>query len=353
MKIAGIGSAFPEMHIEQARAAEVVTSMLPVDHDEAKRVKAIYRRTGIRRRHSVLLNGDGGYDLYATTSDREDLGPTTAERMAWFDRCAGPLAARAGGSALEDAGVDAASITHLVTVTCTGFAAPGVGVDIIGELALPATVERTHVGFMGCHGALNGLRTARAFTDAGGRTLLVAVDLSSLHFQYAFTHDNVVANALFADGAAAVVADVSAGDWSVVANGSLVFPDSRDAMTWHIGNHGFTLTLSPHASALIEEGLLPWVEGFLRRSGLTLADIGSFAVHPGGPRILDAVEGALRLPPDALATSRGVLADYGNMSSPTVLVILQRMRREGAEMPCLALAFGPGLTVEAVLIAGS
>jgi len=351
-RVRGIGIAFPEQTIEQGRAFEVVSGLLPLADGDDRRMRAIYRRSGVRRRHSVLLNGDGSYDLYTPASDPGDPGPTTAERMAYYEREAGPLAARAAEAALLDSGVAPASITHLVTVTCTGFAAPGVSVDMIEALSLPATVERTHIGFMGCHGALNGLRVARAHTEAGGRALVIAVELSSLHFQYAFTHDNVVGNALFADGAAAVIMDVGAGDWSIAATGSKVFPDSLDAMEWHIGDHGFTLSLSPRIPAQIEESLHPWVEGFLGGAGLALGEVGSFAVHPGGPRILEAVERALDLPKDALAVSRGVLADYGNMSSPTVVVILERLRREGAALPCLALAFGPGLTVEASLFTG-
>jgi predicted naringenin-chalcone synthase len=136
----------------------------------------------------------------------------------------------------------------------------------------------------------------------------------------------------------------------VAVCGSYVFPDSREAMTWSVTDHGFTLTLSPKVPTLIGTGLRPWVEEFLAGAGMTLGDVRSFATHPGGPKILDAVEEALGLPPDGLAASREVLSNYGNMSSPTVLVILEKLRRGNAPLPCLALAFGPGLTVEAALI---
>jgi predicted naringenin-chalcone synthase len=350
MRIAGIGTAVPPHAIEQRKAAEVTCHLLGLQPDEAKRVRAVYRRSGVRRRHSVLLREDGTYDLYPVATGPGDTGPSTRARMEVYERHAGPLAAETAAAALANANAPAHSITHLVTVSCTGFAAPGVDVHLIGELGLPDSVERTHVGFMGCHGALNGIRAARAYADAGGRVLVVAVELSSLHYQYAYNHDNVVANALFADGAAAAVVDGGEGDWTVAGCGSRVFPDTRDYMTWRLGNHGFTLTLSPKVPTVIEENLREWADGFLERSGRKLSDVATFAVHPGGPRILDAVVNALGLPEDALAESRAVLAERGNMSSPTVLMILDRLRRSGAPLPCLALAFGPGLTVEAELL---
>ncbi len=350
MWIRGLGCAFPEHSIAQSDAAEQVSQMLPFPDPEMRRLRAVYRRSGVKRRHSVLIRPDGTYDLYAPTDDPDDLGPTTLERMAWYEREAGPLAVRAAAAAIEDAGVEPGSFTHLTTVSCTGFAAPGVDAELIEALGLPSTVTRTNIGFMGCHGALNGLRAVRAYSESGGRALLVATELSSLHFQYPWSFDNVVGNALFADGAAALVGEPGTGPWTVAASGSNVFPDSREAMTWNITDHGFTLTLSPQVPALIEAGLRPWVEEFLGANGLTLSEVPTFAVHPGGPKILDAVESALSLKDDALAVSREVLAECGNMSSPTVLVILERMRRRDFPLPCLALAFGPGLTAEAALI---
>ncbi|MEN8148855.1 MAG: type III polyketide synthase [Planctomycetota bacterium] len=350
MWIRGLGCSFPAPSVDQPDAADQVCRLLPFPDPEQKRLRAVFRRTGVKKRHSVQVSPDGTFALYPSARDLDDRGPTTEERLAWYEREAGPLAVRAAEAAIGEAGVDPASFTHLTTVSCTGFAAPGVDADLAGALGLPAGLSRTHIGFVGCHGALTGLRTARAFAESGGRALMVAVELCSLHFQYPWSFDNVVANALFADGAAAVVAEPGTGPWTVAACGSHVFPDSREAMTWNVTDHGFTLTLSPKVPSLIETGLRPWVEEFLGAQGLALGDVRSFAVHPGGPKILDSVEEALSMPPDSLAVSRKVLAEYGNMSSPTVLVILERMRRRDAPLPCLALAFGPGLTAEAALI---
>jgi predicted naringenin-chalcone synthase len=163
----------------------------------------------------------------------------------------------------------------------------------------------------------------------------------------------MVANALFADGAAAVVAAPAAaapaGAWCAAATGSCLVPDSAKAMTWTVGDHGFEMTLARQVPGLIATHVRPWLEAWLAREGVALAEVGSWAVHPGGPRILDAVEEGLSLPRQATAVSRAVLAEHGNMSSPTVLFVLGRLRAAGAPRPCVALGFGPGLMAEAVL----
>jgi predicted naringenin-chalcone synthase len=225
--------------------------------------------------------------------------------------------------------------------------------ELIRALKLARTVERTHLGFMGCHGALNGLRVARALAMAepGARVLLCAVELCSLHFHYPWNPKKLVANALFADGAAALVGAADAGGegWRAVASGACLFPNSAWAMTWSVGDHGFEMTLSTKVPELIARCLRPWLESWLAKHGLRIQEIQSWAVHPGGPRIVSAVEEALALPRECTAISWEVLADCGNMSSPTVLFILERLRCRGRPRPCVALGFGPGLAAEAAL----
>src|SRR5262249_12520022 len=208
---------------------------------------------------------------------------------------------RAAGQAVARSGLPPGQLTHLVTVSCTGFHAPGADVELIRELGLSRDVQRTHVGYMGCHGALNGLRVAAAFAaaDPNARVLLCAVELCSLHYHYGWDPQRIVANALFSDGAAAVVAGGSGGDgtWRVDRTVSYMLPGSANAMSWKIGDHGFEMTLSRRVPDLIARHLRPWLEGWLSAEGLSVEAIGSWAVHPGGPRILSAVEEALALPP--------------------------------------------------------
>ena len=222
--------------------------------------------------------------------------PAPPLASAWSTTPASPgLWDCARAAALEQSGLPAGDLTHLITVSCTGFNAPGVDVALIKGLGLAPTIERTHVGFMGCHGALNALRVAAAFTgsDPAAHVLVCAVELCGLHFHYGWDPKKMVANALFADGAAAVVgAPVAAAPedaWSVAASGSCLFADSEPAMGWRIGDHGFEMSLSIRVPNLIGRHLRPRLEDWLRRQGLALGDVGSWAVHPGGPGIVSAV----------------------------------------------------------------
>ncbi len=362
LSILGLGTSLPAHRASQAQALELALELWPYTEDQQRLLAALYRRTGVEQRHTVLALPDGA-PLRAVRAEQIVGGrplpgavPTTAERLAAYDAQAGPLACRAGAAALADAGLEPQGISHLVTVSCTGAAAPGLDVALVRGLELRADVQRTHVGFMGCQGALAGLRVARAFTDADpdARVLLCAAELCSLHFHYGWDPEKLVANALFSDGAAALVAARTAattdGAMHVTASGSRLLPDSEDAMTWTIGDHGFRMTLSNRVPQLIEEHLGAWLDGWLAGQSLRRADIASWAVHPGGPRILGAVEQALQLPREATADARAVLAEHGNMSSPTVLFLLQRLRALRRPLPAVALGFGPGLVVEAALL---
>jgi predicted naringenin-chalcone synthase len=324
----------------------------------------MYAGTGIHKRHFALpkalvrdvLEGKRlSGSVFLPTGAPDDRGPTTGQRMEHYAELAPPLAVRACRDALAHSGLSPGDCTHLITVSCTGFFAPGIDRELIEQLALPRTIARTHVGFMGCHGALNGLRVGRAFTsaDRSARVLLCAVELCTLHYHYSWNPSRMVANALFADGAAALVGAApslaSADTWQLTASGSCLVPDAADAMTWTVGDHGFEMTLAKNVPALIARHLRPWLAGWLEGQGGILEGVRSWAVHPGGPRILSAVEEGLSLSADALEVSRAIFAEFGNMSSPTVLFVLDRLRMLDAPRPCVALGFGPGLVVEAGL----
>jgi predicted naringenin-chalcone synthase len=365
LAIAGLGTAVPANFATQDKALAAARIVCCRTEERATWLPGIYAHSGVRKRHMIFGPEEvrDAFDgtrhsgsAFLPSGDPDDRGPTTAERLRHYAVHAGPLAIEAGHQALTRSGVDARHITHLVTVSCTGFRAPGVDIAMIKGLGLNAAVRRTNVGFMGCHGALNGLRLARAFVEADPRAcvLLAAVELCSLHYNYTWEPQRMVANALFADGAAAVVGVAeSAGApeaWRIVADGAWLFPDCEDAMTWVIGDHNFEMSLSRRVPELIVRELRPWLEAWLDECGVTLGEVASWAIHPGGPRILSAVEEALALDREAAAASRAVLADYGNMSSPTVLFILERLQAHGAPRPCVALGFGPGLAAEAALL---
>jgi predicted naringenin-chalcone synthase len=291
--------------------------------------------------------------------------------MQAYETFAGPLLARAAEGALLDSRIEANQISHLITVSCTGFCSPGIDHFLMNRFGLSEQLQRTHIGFMGCHGLLNGLRMADAIAraDQNARVLVGAVELCSLHQQYCDDSEQLVANALFADGAAAAVlgypASTSGLDdahgnavatpppwtWRIVSTFSQRIPNTDQLMSWRIGNHGFQMTLSPKVPAVIEAELDAAMNGWLTPLGLTTGDIRHWAIHPGGPRILDAVGQALGLAESQLQPSRDILAHYGNMSSPTVMFIVESISRENLEHPwCVMLGFGPGLHMEAILL---
>jgi predicted naringenin-chalcone synthase len=360
----GIGTASPPFRISQAASVALASEYGSTSDEQRRQLKALYRMTRVQSRRSVVLDSDDPdgstlLQFFPRPTHAGDRGPTTADRMARYESDAPPLAARAAQAALADAGWAPDTITHVVTVSCTGFAAPNVDVGLMRMLGLQRTVARTHIGFMGCHGALNGLRAARGYAEASpdARVLVCAVELCSLHFQYDWNPDWLVSNAIFADGAAAVcgsglprAADSAAdAEWALAANGCALLEDSAELMSWRIGNHGFEMSLSARVPGVIERDLRPWLNDWLGAQGLSVDQVATWALHPGGPRILEACADAIGLPAESHAVSREVLGEFGNMSSPTILFILDRLRRRQAPRPCVAIGFGPGLAVEAAL----
>jgi predicted naringenin-chalcone synthase len=358
-EILGLGTALPPYAISQEAAFTHARGFAKLDERQTRLLHTIYRKAAVQRRYSVLLDesiSDGGF--YYSAQHADDPGPTTHQRMEQYAAKVVPLSLTACRAALEQSGVAASEITQLITVSCTGFFSPGLDAAIIEQLSLPRWVGRTQIGFMGCHGAINGLRAALASAgaDPNARVLLCAAELCTLHFRYGWHPQTAVANALFADGAAAMVGKspaataASENAWAVADCASFLLPDSTQDMTWRIGNNGFEMTLSDRVPDLIQKNLRGWMEHWLRSHGKTVADIQSWIVHPGGPSIIDAVAHSLNLPESAVAESRQVLAEHGNMSSPTVLFILDRVRKRQASKPCVMLAFGPGLVAEAALL---
>lgn len=367
--ILGIGTATPQQKIQQQHAALLATNLIGNKAPAERTMQAIYRQTKIAQRSSVLLDGPHEgvvtQEFFQPATSSEDHGPTTQERMARYATEATPLAVTAVEKALAKADVAAAEITHLVTCSCTGFQAPGVDIALMRELGLSNATSRTHIGFMGCHGGFNALRVAKAYAESDSRAtvLIVCVELCSLHFQYTDNPEQIVANSIFADGAAAIVGrsadhpmSSEVSGWRLLDQTSVVLPETVDQMGWLIGDTGFEMSLSPEVPTLIGNALPGTTTTFLKKHGLDRGQITDWAVHPGGPRILSTVEQSLQLDADALQISRGVLSQYGNMSSATIFFILETLfvqprQTNQLSQPdtCIAMAFGPGLTTELAL----
>ncbi len=307
-------------------------------------------RSGIAHRWSVLPpTATGGSPVDAGGFyDAARLPPTSA-RMALYARHAPQLALEAIGAL--GPGFDPATVTHIVVASCTGFVAPGIDQIIARSLGLDAGVERLLIGFMGCYAGVTALRAARHIVRSEPRAvvLLVSVELSTLHLEDTREIEPLLAMLQFSDGAAAAIISAAPGPVALGGGLSLALPQSDDLIRWDIGEQGFVMRLSGAVPARIEAALGD------RATQTALFGVPSggavpqhLAIHAGGRSILDAVERAMQIAPGRLAASRAILAESGNMSSATVLFAIERLVRDRASGPGLALAFGPGLAAEAI-----
>lgn len=289
--------------------------------------------------------------------------PTTGERNALYTREARKLFTSAARGIFEERpDLQPASVTHVITVSCTGFYAPGPDLDIVNALGLSPATQRLHIGFMGCYAALPALRMANSITgnDPDAVVLIVAAELCTLHLKFESDTDSLLSTTVFADGCAAAL--VTGGDTPprdgalrIDQLHSLVTPNGAEDMAWTIGDHGFDMVLSSYIPDIIEGNLDSVLAPVWKGYGLTPDDISIWAVHPGGRAIVDKVQDALELSEVQVASSRKILREYGNMSSATVLFVLRdvmsQLRENSAEeQRVLAMAFGPGLTVETGLM---
>lgn len=310
--------------------------------EECRKVRAIFRASSIQQRHSVLedYGRTAGFTFFP--SDLHGPFPDTATRMQLYRQHALPLSLEAivglGQQALH-------SITHLITVSCTGMYAPGLEIDLVRALGLPASTQRMSINFMGCYAAITAIRMAEAICKATtpAKVLVVCTELCSIHFQKEPTEDNLLANALFADGSAAALVENMPQPYALRIEqfNSLLIPDPNQNMAWTIGNLGFEMRLSSYIPELLKQGLQSMLHG-------KSFDGHHLAIHPGGKKILDTLEVELNLNPKALSASRHVLAQFGNMSSPTIIFVLQKIWAEikASNEKITCMAFGPGLTVE-------
>lgn len=365
--IHGIGTALPPHRYPQPLVRQVMSAWIGGDRRTDKLLERVYAASAIDARHSVVGDfspdrADDDAPLYLDAAGRF-RSPGTGERNERYAVHAPGLAEDAARRALAAAGdVAADAVTHLVTVSCTGFFAPGVDLHLVRELGLRAGVERYQVGFMGCFAAFPALRMARAFCAADPRAvvLVVAVELCTLHLQPSAEVDAVLSASVFADGAAAAVVSARppVGGRRALAlerSATAVTRAGASDMAWTIGDHGFDMTLTAYVPRVLEaeagEALAPLFAGAAERP----AEVAWWAVHPGGRAIVDKVASALTLPDAAVAASRAVLRRAGNMSSATVLFVLEELMDPARPGPAAgeavaALAFGPGLTVDSALL---
>lgn len=365
-RLYGLGTSLPAYSNSQTHAQAFMSQMIEAAAGDDERDRAllyleqIVASCGVERRFSPIR------DFMFEEPEKFTFFPpnwalapavSTARRMMMYERTSVDLAAESARRALQQAGALARDVTHVIFVTCTGFFAPGPDILLVERLGLRPTVQRAVIGFMGCYAAFNGLRMAdqivRAEPDAV--VLQVHVELCSLHFQNEISIQNLVSNCLFGDGSAAAVyarpGRFAGGLADIEATHCALGNDSLAKMSWRISDHGFSMYLDTEVPRRVQAEAAGFVRALCDRAALHLRDVERWAVHPGGPKILDAVCDAIRLHDEHVAVARQILRYFGNMSSTTILFVLEEMFRQphrGA--PMVMLGFGPGLTMEGAVL---
>lgn len=338
-----------------------MTRAMQLSGDHEKKLHALYRATGIAYRHSVLEDYGRKHDFnfYSNTQNLEPF-PSTKRRLEIFRQHALPLSLKAVSSCLEKRpDFPVTSITHLIVVSCTGMYAPGLDIDLIKALTLRSTIQRTCINFMGCYAAFNALKLADTYckADPNAKVLVVCTELCSLHFQKADTENNWLANALFADGSAALLIE-SQPQYGINLTLENFYcdlaPEGEQDMVWSVGDFGFEMSLTSYVPQIIRDGISKLTTSLLAQGSLNVSDISYFAIHPGGRKILEAIEQELGLTREQNHFAYQVLKNYGNMSSPTVLFVIDEILRTltltDRHKRILSFAFGPGLTLESMVL---
>lgn len=366
-----IQTSVPSTVLEQPATRDRFASQPGVTRLGERLLHAAFDQSGIDRRYTVIEgfdadDGDGGTS--SEFYDRDEgrlLTPGTRVRNEVYIEAATKLYVDAAEQALAASpGIGAKDITHVITVSCTGFYQPGPDYKIVRALDLDPHVQRYHLGFMGCYASFPALRAAKAFCDADpdAVVLLVSAELCSLHVRSSNDPDQIIASSVFGDGAAAAIVTGQEPEPDATALrldqfDTVLTPVGEDDMAWKIGDEGFEMVLSSYVPKIIDQHIRGALEPlFAREPGLSerpYKDIQRWAVHPGGRSILDKVEAKLELRPDQLTPSRETLRQYGNMSSATILFVLKHILESSSAEPeerVCSMAFGPGLTVETALM---
>jgi predicted naringenin-chalcone synthase len=358
-KIISIGTAVPAFRHEQDTILRFMQQIYALDDSGRRKLKFLYRQSAIESRYSVISDYSQAapeWNFYPATENLEPF-PSLEQRMVWYNRHAAPLSVAAIGNCLKGK-AQPQEITHLITVSCTGMSAPGLDLQVAELMGLPSNIFRTSVNFMGCYAAIHALKLADAIclSTPGAKVLIVCTELCTLHFQHEPTADNITSSLLFGDGSAAalVVAEDrgSANPQKGIRLDSFyseILSKGKKDMAWELSSTGFRMTLSNYVPELIEEDLAPCVDRALAKNNNQRDGVTHWCAHPGGKRILEAIHNSLHFTNGNLDDSYAVLKDHGNMSSPTLLFVLQRIMARldyDRQNTIFGVAFGPGLTME-------
>ena len=344
-----IATAVPPHDVHHAFVT-FAESMLP-EGTVRNLFRRMVRMSAIEHRYSFLEPIGDGNSYWRDSEDLYVVGdfPTTRRRMQAFER----FAPRLAGCALNRLGLtkgERESITHVIVTCCTGLYAPGLDIDVVKHLGLNPSVERTMIGFMGCYAAINALKSAHHIvrSEPNAKVLLLNLELCTLHLKETQDLEQMLSFLLFSDGCAASLVSGEPEGLAIDSFLAVNIPETSDLITWRIGEMGFDMQLSGKVPGEIRRTLPDTSAKMLR--GREASSIDLWAVHPGGRTILDSVEQGLALGSDALACSRDILARFGNMSSATVMFVLEQILKKArtGQSGC-AMSFGPGITAETML----
>jgi len=357
-KIISIATKVPSYKHRQDDLFAFAEKVYCADESESRKLKFLYRHSGIETRYSVVPDYSAGLTeriLFPQTADLEPF-PSLETRMKIYNDHAATLSAAAILGCIENK-ITKDQITHLITVSCTGMSAPGTDLQVMELLDLPKNITRTSVNFMGCYAAVHGLKLADAFCNSNkdANVVVVCTELCTLHFQKDISADNMTSSLLFADGSAAMLVKHDNNEHKGIRiknfYSDVSFKGKKD-MAWELSSKGFLMTLTGYVPELIKEDFKGLVDKALDSSQLNQDAVSHWCIHPGGKKILESISASLGITNEALKYSYEVLNDYGNMSSPTILFVLKKIldeckQQEPKHSPLIfAAAFGPGLTME-------
>jgi predicted naringenin-chalcone synthase len=320
---------------------------------EMRKLRFVYRHSGIQQRYSVLSDYSRPLSEWKFYPQSENLEPfpSLEQRMTLYSKHAPQLSINAIRNCLDGI-LHHQDVSHLITVSCTGLSAPGLDLQVMELMELRKDIFRTSVNFMGCYAAIHALKLADVICNgnSNARVLIVCTELCTLHFQREATPDNIMSSLLFGDGAAAVLVmpvNCTPSGLEITSFYSEVIPRGKRDMAWELSSTGFLMTLSGYVPELIEEDFSGVVKRSLNTETFSQKDITHWCIHPGGKKILEAIENSTGIEQRHLQESYNILKNYGNMSSATILFVLKNILHQKHEAKnVFAAAFGPGLTVE-------
>jgi predicted naringenin-chalcone synthase len=350
-QIISIGTAVPSFCHQQMDILNFMQTVYAVTEADKRKMRFLYKQSGINRRFSVISDYSKGINDWKFYPQSENLEPfpSLEQRMAIYCKHAPSLSVDAIRDCLGHTH-HPQTITHLLTVSCTGMSAPGLDLQVMELMDLNKSIVRSSINFMGCYAAIHALKMANAIclADKQSKVLIVCTELCTLHFQRDATTDNLTSSLLFGDGSAAVlVTGDHEGGWHLDDFYSEVIPKGKRDMAWEISSSGFQMTLSGYVPDLIEQDFKSILERAMQKQGLSIEDVSHWCIHPGGKKILEAVAKSLGINNERLKESYEILHDYGNISSASILFVLKKIFQKNEKLTKLVgAAFGPGLTVE-------